>query len=226
MGDKFGHSREKVCRRRRRDSPELDRRELPRSPDAGLGLRRFADLSPCAARSDEPGHLAFRQRQGAGRVPAGGRRAPAGPAARGARAVAASLVSGTRRRARCSAARPQALLTMLYRSTDSLSRRGAPVVSLTHSASLDSGVEIAPSKPGIKHIATLLLAGRPWGETAEAGGGDRPRPHRLALLAGQSRPAYQQRLFRHHLGYGFRHDCGACRSGGLQRSFRAPVRWL
>lgn len=43
-------------------------------------------------------------------------------------------------------------MTMLYRSTDRLSRAGAPVESLAHSASLDSCVEIAPSKPGIKHL--------------------------------------------------------------------------
>ena len=41
---------------------------------------------------------------------------------------------------------------MLYRSTDRLSRRGAPVKNLAHSASLDSCVEIAPSKPGIKQL--------------------------------------------------------------------------
>ena len=45
-------------------------------------------------------------------------------------------------------------MTRLYRSTDCLSRRGAPVKNLAHNASLDSCVEIAPSKSGIKHPAT------------------------------------------------------------------------
>src|SRR4051794_23419115 len=47
---------------------------------------------------------------------------------------------------------PQALLTMLYRSTDRLCRRGAPVKNLSHSASFDSCDNGAPSKPGIKHL--------------------------------------------------------------------------
>ena len=42
--------------------------------------------------------------------------------------------------------------TMLYRLTDGLSRRGAPVKNLTLNASLGSCVEIAPSKSGIKHL--------------------------------------------------------------------------
>ena len=52
--------------------------------------------------------------------------------------------------------RPQALLTMLYRSTDRLCRRGAPVKNLAHSASFDSEDKDAPSKPGIKHLAAPL----------------------------------------------------------------------
>lgn len=48
--------------------------------------------------------------------------------------------------------RPQALLTMLYRSTDRLCRRGAPMKNLAHSASLDSEDKDAPSKSGIKHL--------------------------------------------------------------------------
>jgi hypothetical protein len=48
--------------------------------------------------------------------------------------------------------RPQALLTMLYRSTDRLSRRGAPVKNLAHSASFHCMENIAPSNPGIKHL--------------------------------------------------------------------------
>src|SRR5277367_6502377 len=42
--------------------------------------------------------------------------------------------------------RPQALLTLLYRSTDRLCRRGAPVKNLAHSASFHSIEKIAPSK--------------------------------------------------------------------------------
>src|SRR5258707_12462490 len=48
--------------------------------------------------------------------------------------------------------RPQALLTMLYRSTDRLSRAGAPMKNLSHSASFDSRDKDAPSKSGIKHL--------------------------------------------------------------------------
>src|SRR5881398_3668154 len=44
--------------------------------------------------------------------------------------------------------RSQALFTMLYRSTDRLSRRGAPVKNLAHSASFDSCHKNAPSKCG------------------------------------------------------------------------------
>src|SRR5436309_7416190 len=49
--------------------------------------------------------------------------------------------------------RSQALFTMLYRSTDRLSRRGAPVKNLAHSASFDSCHKNAPSKCGTKHLA-------------------------------------------------------------------------
>src|SRR4051795_12398178 len=48
--------------------------------------------------------------------------------------------------------RSQALFTMLYRSTDRLSRRGAPVKNLAHSASFDSCNKNAPSKCGTKHL--------------------------------------------------------------------------
>jgi hypothetical protein len=49
----------------------------------------------------------------------------------------------------------QALLTILYRSTDRLCRCGAPVKNLAHSASLHAGENNAPSKPGTKHLALL-----------------------------------------------------------------------
>lgn len=51
--------------------------------------------------------------------------------------------------------RPQALLTMLYRSTDRLCRRGAPMKNLAHSASFDSDDNNVPSKPGIKPLVPL-----------------------------------------------------------------------
>src|SRR6202166_2866025 len=47
---------------------------------------------------------------------------------------------------------PQALLTMLYRSTHRRCRGGAPVENLAHSASFHSKENNAPSKPGIKHL--------------------------------------------------------------------------
>jgi hypothetical protein len=46
---------------------------------------------------------------------------------------------------------PQALLTMLYRSTERLCRCGAAVKNLSHSASLKFPGKGAPSNPGIKH---------------------------------------------------------------------------
>src|SRR6516162_7951425 len=52
---------------------------------------------------------------------------------------------------------PQALLTMLYRSTDCLCRGGAAVQNLAHSASLHSREKSAPSKPGIKHLVMLAF---------------------------------------------------------------------
>src|SRR3954454_25192501 len=48
--------------------------------------------------------------------------------------------------------RSQALFTMLYRSTDRLSRRGAAVKNLAHSASFDSKLKDEASKAGIKHL--------------------------------------------------------------------------
>src|SRR5690349_2408408 len=47
---------------------------------------------------------------------------------------------------------PQALLTMLYHSTNRLCRCGATVKNLSHSASLESSDKGAPSNPGIKQI--------------------------------------------------------------------------
>src|SRR5262249_25138209 len=50
---------------------------------------------------------------------------------------------------------PQALLTMLYRSTHRLCRRGAPMKNLAHSASFHTEDKDAPSNPGIKHRGHL-----------------------------------------------------------------------
>jgi hypothetical protein len=67
--------------------------------------------------------------------------------------------------------RPQARLTMLYRSTDRLCRRGAPMENLAHSASFDSELKGAPSKPGIKHLECPVVARRA------------PREHRTDSLS-------------------------------------------
>src|SRR5215212_8602292 len=58
--------------------------------------------------------------------------------------------------------RSQALFTMLYRSTDRLSRRGAPMKNLAHSASFDSCNKNAPSKCGTKHLIKRTLEGTAW----------------------------------------------------------------
>jgi CheY-like chemotaxis protein len=47
---------------------------------------------------------------------------------------------------------------MLYRSTHRLSRAGAPVENLAHSASFHSLEKIAPSNPGIKHLGVAAHA--------------------------------------------------------------------
>src|SRR4029077_14631516 len=47
---------------------------------------------------------------------------------------------------------PQALLTMLYRSTDRLCRCGAPMKNLSHSASFESLDKNAPLKSGTKQL--------------------------------------------------------------------------
>jgi hypothetical protein len=46
-------------------------------------------------------------------------------------------------------------LTMLYRSTDRLCRRGAPMQNLAHSASFESLDKDAPSKAGTKQLGDL-----------------------------------------------------------------------
>jgi len=51
----------------------------------------------------------------------------------------------------------QALLTILYRSTDRLCRFGAPMKNLSNSASLQTDESIAPSNAGIKHQMDLRL---------------------------------------------------------------------
>src|SRR5918993_3130799 len=52
---------------------------------------------------------------------------------------------------------PQARLTLLYRSTDCRRRCGAPVVNLSHSASLHSREKGAPSNPGIKQLVRFRV---------------------------------------------------------------------
>jgi hypothetical protein len=49
-------------------------------------------------------------------------------------------------------------LTMLYRSTDCLSRRGAAMKKLSHSASFAPRDKGAPSNPGIKQLALRSMA--------------------------------------------------------------------
>lgn len=49
--------------------------------------------------------------------------------------------------------RSQALLTILYCSTDRLCRRGAAVKNLAHGASFHSMENNAPSNAGTKHLA-------------------------------------------------------------------------
>jgi hypothetical protein len=48
--------------------------------------------------------------------------------------------------------RPQARFTILYCSTDCVSRRGAAMKNLSHSASFHSKENTAPSNSGIKHL--------------------------------------------------------------------------
>src|ERR1700722_14774294 len=50
--------------------------------------------------------------------------------------------------------RPQARLTMLYRSTDRLCRSGAPMKNLAHSASFESLDKNAPSNAGTKQVGS------------------------------------------------------------------------
>src|SRR4051794_26110308 len=50
--------------------------------------------------------------------------------------------------------RSQALFTMLYRSTDRLSRRGAPMKNLAHSASFDCTIKVRDQTPRLK-LASL-----------------------------------------------------------------------
>lgn len=61
--------------------------------------------------------------------------------------------------------RPQALLTILYCSTDRLCRCGAAVKNLSRSASFHFWESNAPSKPGIKHLVSSCrpaICNRPY----------------------------------------------------------------
>src|SRR3954463_3895032 len=52
--------------------------------------------------------------------------------------------------------RSQALFTMLYRSTDRLSRRGAPVKNLAHSASFDCTIKVRDQTPRVIRLGYVL----------------------------------------------------------------------
>src|SRR4051812_25467908 len=56
-----------------------------------------------------------------------------------------------------SAQRREPSLRTLYRCSDSVPCRGAPVTYLTHTASFHSNEKIAPSDRGIKHLAADLV---------------------------------------------------------------------
>src|SRR5215204_2778685 len=66
---------------------------------------------------------------------------------------------------------PQARLTILYCSTDCLSRCGAAMKNLAHSASLHSGDKNAPSNLGIKQVGLVQQRCgwqcEPWGCVVE-----------------------------------------------------------
>src|SRR6202051_3230170 len=79
---------------------------------------------------------------------------------------------------------PQALLTMLYRSTDRRGRRGAAMKNLAHSASRHAGEKSAPSKPGIKHLGTPAVIARSAKRDAAIPMGVRT-PHEIASLRSQ-----------------------------------------
>jgi hypothetical protein len=74
--------------------------------------------------------------------------------------------------------RPQARLTMLYRSTDCRSRRGAPVRNLAHSASFHSREKTAPSNPGIKQVGGIHKGGIRLKLSDARAAGARPRSAR------------------------------------------------
>ena len=69
-------------------------------------------------------------------------------------------------------------MTMLYRSTHRLSRAGAPMENLAHSASFQSLDKIAPSNPGIKQGGQVTVRGLGC-------------PVRFRLITGQSGDALQ-----------------------------------
>src|SRR6202049_4758042 len=74
----------------------------------------------------------------------------------GARTALLPLGDGLRVDAVAPGQSPQARLTMLYRSTDRLCRRGAAVEHLAHSASFHSPENNAPSKAGIKQVFEIV----------------------------------------------------------------------
>src|SRR5215212_5944304 len=70
----------------------------------------------------------------------------------GNRATLLPLSDGLRVDAVAPGQHPQALLTLLDRSTDRRRRAGAPMQTLAHSASLHSAEKSAPSNPRTKHL--------------------------------------------------------------------------
>src|SRR4051794_38880350 len=68
---------------------------------------------------------------------------------------------------------PQALLTILYCSTDRRRRAGAPMENLAHSASFQSNEKSAPSIHGTKHVVRRTSG---TDDGARSGAGRRPRP--------------------------------------------------
>lgn len=72
---------------------------------------------------------------------------------------------------------------MLYRATDCLCRRGAPVVNLAYSGSLDSCDENAPSNPGIKHVTVSRDTPFALGLAYENAASSSREPHRPRCIA-------------------------------------------